>query len=432
MDNKERDRLRSLLKRAGLPGLEIGDDGFPVPGLVIRYYRERMTYADNEGHIKHWTQADLAKRLHMSELSVRYMETRNTGLDSIERRRILATLLHIPPILLGLAAFDELEVMLHGERSTSLISHGSTRKNVSDDEIQLYKDALSVFRDAYDKRTLELPTIEAWITRIADSVAFVPECQQTELLAMLCEYHMIAARRYFHDIQNWSVATTHLTTTKQMANFIKRDDLRTLAYYYTGEMYLEQGNVSVARDELDIAVTLSKSTTPQIKGRALTYSALVHAMTAADLADNIYIQQCLQKAENCITPNIDVTSRMTFDTMRYLEDKADTLIVLKQYGKAAEALEEAEDILIFKQNAREYLSILQAECSIKQKRPEYGRAIVLLNNVLERNREYPRLYHVNYANRLYKLLATSSYGNAPEVADLGLAIREIQMKKRSI
>ena len=91
--NSQHEKLLQVLKQAGLPQFQLDTDGFPVPGPVVRYYREQMRYTDKDGQIRRWTQADLATRLQISELMVRLMETKNKGLDSIERRKTLATIL---------------------------------------------------------------------------------------------------------------------------------------------------------------------------------------------------------------------------------------------------------------------------------------------------------------------------------------------------
>ena len=91
--------LTSLLEEAGLNDVGLDRHNYPQPGRIVRIFRERMTYIDTNGVEKHWTQKDLAERLDISEVSVRTMELKNTGLDSIERRRTLTTLLKIPPAL---------------------------------------------------------------------------------------------------------------------------------------------------------------------------------------------------------------------------------------------------------------------------------------------------------------------------------------------
>src|SRR5712691_11409968 len=97
--------IKTLLKQAGLPDFALDKEGYPDPGTIVRYFREKMKYLDSsDGKEKSWTQTDLAKRLSVSEVTVRLMENNNTGLDSIARRRLLASILKIPPVLLGLGS----------------------------------------------------------------------------------------------------------------------------------------------------------------------------------------------------------------------------------------------------------------------------------------------------------------------------------------
>src|SRR5207244_1160526 len=78
---------------------DVGPDGFPRPGQVLRHFRQTKLRADG----KSWTQRDLAQVLGKQELAVRELELRDTGLNDISRRRFLAHLFDIPPLLLGLA-----------------------------------------------------------------------------------------------------------------------------------------------------------------------------------------------------------------------------------------------------------------------------------------------------------------------------------------
>ena len=53
-----------------LPAFDIGPDGFPRPGQVIRHFRQTRLKADG----KPWTQRDLAQILGCRELAVREMD----------------------------------------------------------------------------------------------------------------------------------------------------------------------------------------------------------------------------------------------------------------------------------------------------------------------------------------------------------------------
>lgn len=428
MEQTQRNRLRQALQQAGLPEFEVNARGFPLPGPVVRYYRENMTYTDGDGNVRHWTQVDLAKRLNQSERNVRLMETENKHLDSLERRWTLATLLKIPPALLGLASFEQLidTLTIHDEHATLDQPHATAQKGtIGADEIQLYQDALPVLTHAYDQNTLTNPTIEAWIQRIAGSLDHVDNKSKNVVLKLLVSYHVLAGRVYSHDM-SWVKATHHFNTATQLTTTVTDPDLKVFIHYFIGNMYLMQKSNLLARDEFDRALSMAKNVSPTVKGRVLGYTALTYAMTGAGSANTLYVQQLLEQAETCALAEGD-SSLVTYDISKYFRDKADTLIALNQYTRASRAVEDAEDYLDNRKRSAAYLHILQSECYIKQKRPEYEEAITLLSQILEENGNIR--YYVNYVARLYKLLVASPYGNAPDVADLGMMLRELKAKK---
>jgi tetratricopeptide (TPR) repeat protein len=86
----------------GLPSFETGKDGFPRPGKVVRFYRERKKRTDAT-----WTQKRLATELGVTEKSVRNIENRDIGLDSLSLRRKFAAWFAIPLIPLELASLED-------------------------------------------------------------------------------------------------------------------------------------------------------------------------------------------------------------------------------------------------------------------------------------------------------------------------------------
>ena len=72
----------------------VSEEGYPDIGQVCRLYRE----------LKELKPINLAHKLGMTDVAVRGMESKRTGLDSIALRRRLASLLAIPPALMGLDA----------------------------------------------------------------------------------------------------------------------------------------------------------------------------------------------------------------------------------------------------------------------------------------------------------------------------------------
>ncbi len=99
---KDEGRNMGILRISGieqrLPAFDTDPDGFPRPGRVLRYFRQKKLKANG----KPWTQREVAQVLGCRELAVRAMELQDTGLNDIARRRFLAELLDIPLELFGL------------------------------------------------------------------------------------------------------------------------------------------------------------------------------------------------------------------------------------------------------------------------------------------------------------------------------------------
>src|SRR5579859_4074445 len=83
-----------------------GEYGYPRPGEVVRWYRKQKRMRGLDGDLVPWRQEDVGDACvpSLSGETVNKMERHNIGLDSMTRRRALASLLGIPPALLGLDA----------------------------------------------------------------------------------------------------------------------------------------------------------------------------------------------------------------------------------------------------------------------------------------------------------------------------------------
>lgn len=428
MEQAQLHRLRQALRQASLPEFELDARGFPLPGPVIRYYRENMTYTDKGGNVKHWTQADLAQRLNLGERNIRLMETENKHLNSLERRWTLATLLKIPPALLGLASFEQLIDTLQAKPDAASLTQSTATNThaVGEEEIRLYHDALPVLANGYDQENLKAATIEAWIGRITGNLDAIDKKHKQQVIGLLIRYHVLAGNLYSDYYMNWSKATSHFNTASQLTISVPNPDLKAFICYWIGEMYLNQRNLMLARDVFEKGLSIAKNTSPHLQGSLLAYTALARAMTVTDATDVLHVHRLLEQAEACVSPTSS-SDLLTFDLPTSLGDRADTLITLKEYAEASDALEDASFYTGNNRHTETYLHILQAECYLKQKQPEYEEAVKLLSQVLDQSGHVQ--YYVNYVARLYKLLAASPSKNAPDVVDLGMTLREFKLKK---
>lgn len=420
-----------LLKRAGLPEFPLDEYGFPQPGAVVRYFREQMKYIDPEDHKeKCWRQVDLAERLGVSEITVRLMETKNNGLG-FERRRLLADILKIPPILLGIGSLADLEEFLKQYEAApgTTISAPATlkRTHVEKETIQLYQDAFSIYNEKHATSTAHhaLFGMGQWIGRITSDLDRANIQQQRDLQRLLWDFHVLSARVYSDGLCDWDNAFAHLDAAIEQANLLNSDDLRALSLYRSGQIRLEQWNFQLAKVDLDAALGYAKKGHPSLKRAILASAGLIHALVDKDEAGKAYARSLIEEAGDYFSgeePPDEYALR--YNLGKYLTVKADALITLGRPGKALEVLDDAEIEANRLETRRvAHIDILRAEANIKLKRPQYDTATQLLMGAFGVSSNIKSEYNIGYISRLYTLLAKSSYGNSTQVSDLGIALR---------
>src|SRR5437879_3560769 len=144
--------MNRYIESGGLPAFPLDNDGFPYPGTVVKYFREHRLYNDPlTGKQKSWTQQDLAERLGVSAVMIRYLENHHKGFDSMDRRKTLALLLNIPPLLLGLTSDEQVQALL-----TATPTHlRHTTGLQTSEEIHMFSDALTVYKASYDQGSIQ-------------------------------------------------------------------------------------------------------------------------------------------------------------------------------------------------------------------------------------------------------------------------------------
>lgn len=83
-------------------------------------------------------------RLHSLRVTLELMETKHKGLDSIERRRTLSTILKIPPVLLGLGSLDQIVEVMTGQGNPQKPDE-IKRTNITKLDIEKYQKAFSIY-----------------------------------------------------------------------------------------------------------------------------------------------------------------------------------------------------------------------------------------------------------------------------------------------
>ncbi|HEY0756862.1 MAG TPA: hypothetical protein VGD98_23115 [Ktedonobacteraceae bacterium] len=352
------------------------------------------------------------------------METQSKFLESIERRRLLADILKIPPILLGLGSLAELEELLSGKSGVPVASPFAKRATVTTEMANLYKDAFQVYSNSHSAGSISESTrdIETWVTRMEADIPGSGKLQ-SELNQTLWGFHYLLAKVYGSDLEQYKPSFSHVNAAMTIANVLSNSDLKASTMYLSAEIHFAEQSIALARSDMIAAVDFAKGASSGVKAGVYTIAALAFALTQADLSDTIYTEKLLEQAGNHAHSRMDVPF-LRMDYGKFLLDSADVLISLGRYGKALEYLDSAEEY-IDPSRPRRYAQtqILRAESAIKAKRPDYEYAVTLLLEALGIGKSVHSSYTIGYVRRLYKLLATTTFSSNPQLAQLRMSLK---------
>jgi transcriptional regulator with XRE-family HTH domain len=403
-----------------LSQFEPGPDGYPVPGKVIKYYRERMAYRDKDGKIRHWTQADLARQLGLTEIMVNLMENKNQGLDSIERRRALVSILRIPPILLGLGSLDLIVEVATGQEQQST---GAKKGKVSREVIEQYQKVFTIYDTLFagGLTYASLPDIERWTKQVERSAKDATGSDKNVLLRILWDYESLCTKVYGSDVYDYARCFEHADNATEIATLLNDRDLQAASLFASGLYRLRQGRFGLAKVDIEGALMYAKGALPQTKGQI--YSLAAFSQLHEDKSSLLALK-LLDEAEKYAGVASE-TRTLKFGKGPYFLGRADALLILQRPAKALELLDEAQkNISPSKKRYHIFMDILRAKCYIELKSPGYEEATRLLQSAVETSQEMKIERHLDHITRLYKRLAQSSYGNSPDVVELGIQLRQ--------
>ncbi len=425
MDKKK--TIQDVLIQLGLPQFEIGNDEYPVPGKIVKYYRESMTYIDHTGREKHWTQKDLAEKLGISEIMVNLMEKHNQGLDSIERRRVLASILRIPPVLLGLGSLDQIVELATGRHAPI---QPQAEGIITLDTIHAYKSTYDVYKKMYTDGLsyMIIHKLEQYTEQLEKIAKNSRSDLKEAFLRTLWKYEILCAKICSADISNWSKTFEHIDNAKDIATYLDDNDLQAASLCYSATFHFRQRRVGLAKMDIDGAATYAKGAGSQTRGLIYSKSACIYADYDMSSSSMLIVQNMLDRAEKHTDTKGEI-STMSFGKNDFFLDKAYVLNTLNRHSKALEYLDDAERyVQTTGKRHLVFLDIKRAECYIEQKKPEYEQAIWMLLNAIETSKEIKVARNIEQVKKLYDKLTNSSYKNAPDVIELQQTLRAINAK----
>lgn len=397
----------------GFPAFDAGSDGFPRPGQVIRHFRRTKLKADG----KPWTQRDVAQVLGLQELAIREMELRDTSLNDISRRRVLAELLDISPILLGLAEVPQ-------EEPDHQMTTSSVNKNGLIDlafyEVQLDNYYNAHHRLASYKHLLDIQNAIAALYQV------LPFSSEKGIWQLLSRYHIMIAS-IMRDQGLFCEALEHLDRAIHLTKRIDDVEFLADALYRQGWVYLEQREGQKAAQCFLSAEMLLKKLPSYMGGGILIGLGRALAIQPQDAQERMMALRTLDKAANILrisAPPPGNHHYLEIELDRYHLDKSAAFLDI---GSPREALRELSSVRCSMNNQRRaaLISALQAQAYFSL--GKYTAACSLAEESLEFIDPIRSVVNYERIKTLHKQLEVTEFGNDPEVARIGVLLHQIHL-----
>jgi transcriptional regulator with XRE-family HTH domain len=380
-----------------------GPDGWPAAGYVVKHYRRA----------KRWTQQQLAAALGVEELSVRSMENKNAGLDSLARRRALRFLLGIPPALLGLDA-------AHAQVSSPAHIHGSAPALPSLDEIRQAQQRLWTGyyvghgQNEFARLTRVLPSLK-------DHLSDLPFSERSDYLEQMSLFCQAAGNIVL------ASADTHLVLSYQnlgvkLARFSENIELLSTALGRRAAALYELGEQDLAEKSIKEALFVAPD---QEKVFRYPVASRVLSCTALDECDRSEIYRMLDQ----LTPNERFNTGL--DSNIILVCKAQCLVNLSRNApNSAELLRESIRLLEQAERSapdtpRRYLLINLFQAMAHLGLRQYDLAAFFAIEAFQLMRQIKSVLYLPQFIDMYQTLQKSSFAGSPQVARLGLLLYQV-------
>lgn len=381
------------------------DNSFPNAGQVVRHYRL----------LKKWTPTQLGEALDKTARWVQAMEHDNTVPEAISRRRALASMLGIPPILLGLASFENITGL-----QPKSVETFTKKTTINPESLNQYQQSLRLYWELYYSSTA-YDMIEEIInsTRLLRSLASETSgYQHNQLIHLLGRYHQLVAH-VLRDQQDYSTAFTYANRAVKIAQNTEDNELIASALLRRGLINFDQGNYTNALVDLDEAVRLAKNVRAPLKGFIFQIAGHTHAHIEGSNIDSMQAMSLLDQAGNIVhRGNLeDDQSFVKFGLGWYHQERAGAFLTMKRPSDALDELDRAEKLLGPDQPRRlAQINIFRSQAYFDKS--DFSIATSIAEEALEVSKAVKSEHSITQIEDIYKQLATSKYGNSPQVGRL--------------
>jgi hypothetical protein len=345
-------------------------------------------------------------------------------MDSYDRRRFLADLLNIPPVLLGIVSLEEIvkgqEVNKHMATTQAV---ASTRKSALAIDTLEYQTSLLSYWESNHVFTAHgaMTDIQTRIDNLYRELPYARREQKVQMMELLCGYHQFIAN-LLRDAQNYDASVVHLNKAYQLAKKLDNKNLIALVLHRRGITLQEQGKIQDAVRDFGEARTYESFLPANLVGSIQLEFGLVAAKDARSDKDRRAALKFLDRG-GMIARDSEHTEDPHFlklNTDRYHLSKGSTLIAMGWNNEAVDELS-LVNCSPAQKRRQAYCDILQAQAYANL--GMFPMAVSMAEGALLVVQEIKSSVNVARVEKIYRQLLTSSYKNNPEVARLGYLLR---------
>jgi tetratricopeptide (TPR) repeat protein len=236
--------------------------GWPDFGQVMRYFRKKANLTAKEFGVLYGNAIN-ADGSPVTERQILRMELQNQVPVDMNRRKLIARLLNVPPMLFGLAVLEDVVLQPHPLEANTIIATGQTTLQRVVADTTKYQNNIRTFWMLHDTSQAQ-SSLSQIIADIQDLSSLELQVRGDLLLhiqELLFSYHLIAAH-IVRDQRKFSASHHHANEAVRVAKAMKDSDLIATGLYTRGCTYLEwgmfgflkKGVFQVQRDKIELAL----------------------------------------------------------------------------------------------------------------------------------------------------------------------------------
>lgn len=215
--------------------------GWPNFGQVLRYFRKKAHLTAKEFGALYGRSVN-PDGSPISERQILRMELDNQVPVDMNRRKLLARLLNIPPMLFGLAILEDITLQPHQQTANTVIATGQTTLQKVAADTTRYQSNIRTFWTLHYSSQVQNALVQINID-IQDLESLASQAQGDLLYhirELLFSYYLLAAK-VVRDQRKFSLSHQYANEAVRVAKAMQDSDLIATALYTRGGTYLEWG-----------------------------------------------------------------------------------------------------------------------------------------------------------------------------------------------